>query len=240
LAERLSRHRVPFGRGLLAPDNRASPAGGRAARHAGRQLRRPVSPGSGLTQPPTEPTITAAQRRLARRGDEDELYRRHHRDLQRAVAHAVNAPRELIEDACQNAWAILLRAQPDRTSIFGWLYVVATREAFRLCERERRHVHLEAMFPAGSWDAVIADAFTIDDILEVHEALKVIASLPARQRADLTLLVAGFSYVEIAELTGRTYTNVNKHLAKARARIRFARFSDSASEGAKNRRRGSL
>src|SRR5215208_5531471 len=169
-------------------------------------------------QPPTETTPPA-------RGDEAELYRRHHRDLHRAVAHAVNAPRELIEDACQNAWAILLRAQPDRTSIFGWLYVVATREAFRLCERERCHVHLEAMFPAGSWDAVIADAFSIDDIFEVHEALEVIASLPARQRADLTLLVAGFSYVEIAELTGgRTYTNVNKHIAKARARVRLARL----------------
>ncbi|MDP9135883.1 MAG: hypothetical protein M3N56_13785 [Actinomycetota bacterium] len=164
------------------------------------------------------------------RGDEDELYRRHHRDLHRAVAHAVNAPRELVEDACQNAWAILLRAQPDRTSIFGWLYVVATREAFRLRDREHRHVHLEAMFPAGSWDAVIADAFSIDDIFEVHEALEVIASLPARQRADLTLLVAGFSYVEIAELTGgRTYTNVNKHLAKARARIRLERLRGTAS-----------
>src|SRR3954447_20076481 len=147
-------------------------------------------------QPSTE------SRQAAPRGDEDELYRRHHRDLHRAVAHAVNAPRELIEDACQNAWAILLRAQPDRTSIFGWLYVVATREAFRLRDREHRHVHLEAMFPAGSCDAVIADAFSIDDILEAHEALEVIASLPARQRADLALLVAGFSYVEIAELTG--------------------------------------
>ena len=134
--------------------------------------------------------------------------------------------------------------QPERTSIFGWLYVVATREAFRLCERERRHVHLEAMLPAGSWDAVIADAFSIDDILEAREALEILASLPDRQRADLTLLVAGFSYVEIAELTGgRTYTNVNKHLAKARARVRLARLSDrhgAPATGAKNRRRGSL
>jgi RNA polymerase sigma factor (sigma-70 family) len=166
------------------------------------------------------------------RGDEDELYRRHHRELHRAVAHAVNAPRELIEDACQNAWAMLLRAQPERISIVGWLYVVATREAFRLRERDRRHLHLEAMLPAGSWDAVIADAFSIDDILEAREALEILASLPDRQRADLTLLVAGFSYIEIAELTGgRTYTNVNKHIAKARARVRLARLSDSADSG---------
>jgi DNA-directed RNA polymerase specialized sigma24 family protein len=192
-------------------------------------------------QPPTELPRAERLERPGPRGDEDELYRRHHRDLHRAVAHAVNAPRELIEDACQNAWTILLRSQPDRTSIFDWLYVVATREAFRLCERDRRHLHLETMLPVGSWDAVIADARSIDDILEAREALEILASLPDRQLADLTLLVAGFSYVEIAELTsGRTYTNVNKHLAKARARVRLARLGDSASEGAKNRRRGSL
>jgi DNA-directed RNA polymerase specialized sigma24 family protein len=176
------------------------------------------------------------------RGDEAELYRRHHRDLHRTVAHAVNAPRELIEDACQNAWAIMLRAQPDRDSIFGWLYVVATREAFRLCDRDRRHLHLETMPPPGSWDAVIADGFSIDDILEAREALAILASLPDRQRADLTLLVAGFSYFEIAQMTGgRTYTNVNKHLAKARARIRIARLGDTADghQGAKNHGRGS-
>src|SRR5438093_12343709 len=115
-------------------------------------------------QPPIEPTSAAAPPAL--HGDEEELYRHHNHELRRAVTHAVNAPPELIEDACQNAWTIMLRAQPARTSIFGWLYVVATREAFRLCERERRHIHLETILPSGSWDAVIADAFSIDDILE--------------------------------------------------------------------------
>ncbi len=172
-------------------------------------------------QPPTEATPATADERRSPRGDEGELYIRHHRGLHRAVAHAVHAPRELIEDACQNAWAIMLRAQPERSSIFGWLYVVATREAVRLCERERRHIHLEAAFPAGSSEAVLADTFSIESILEAREALEILARLPDRQRADLTLLVAGFSYTEIAKLTGgRTYTNVNKHIAKARARVR--------------------
>ena len=166
------------------------------------------------------------------RGDEDELYRRHNQNLHRAVARVVNAPRELIEDACQNAWTTLLRVQPERTSVPNWLYVVATREAFRLCERDRRHLHLETMQPAGSWDAVIGDALSIDDILEAREALEILARLPDRQRTDLTLLVAGYSYIEIAELTGgRTYTNVNKHIAKARARVRLARLCDAANSG---------
>jgi len=169
-------------------------------------------------QPPTTPTPAAVR---APRGDEDELYRRHHRDLQRAVTHRVNAPRELIEDACQNAWAILLRTQPERHSIFGWLYVVAIREAYRLCELDRRTARLEDLGHVTGWESVIADAFSLDDIVEAREALQILASLPDRQRNDLTLLVAGFSYHEIAELTGgRTFTAVNKHLAKARRRIR--------------------
>jgi len=85
--------------------------------------------------------------------------------------------------------------------------------------------------PDGSWDAVIAGPVSIDEILEAREALELLASLPDRQRADLVLLVAGFSYVEIAELTGgRTYTNVNKHIAKARARVRLARLGHTADE----------
>jgi RNA polymerase sigma factor (sigma-70 family) len=176
-------------------------------------------------QPPTDATAATGRGHQQLRGDEDDLYRCHHEDLRRAVSRAVNAPPELIEDACQNAWTVLLRVQPERTSIFGWLYVVAAREAFRLCERERRHIHLETLLPSGSWDAVIADAFSIDDIVEARDALEILAGLPDRQRADLTLLVAGFSYAEIAELTGgRTYTNVNKHIAKARARVRLERL----------------
>ena len=78
-------------------------------------------------------------------GDEADLYRRHHHELVRSVRRAVNASGELVEDACQSAWLILLRRQPERG---------------------------------------------------------------ARQREYLALLVAGFSYREIAVLTDSTFTNV--------------------------------
>lgn len=172
-------------------------------------------------QPPTRPTPPA-------HGDEAALYECHRRDLERAVARVVNGSRELVEDACQNAWAIMLRAQPERTSIFGWLYVVAVREAHRLSSLERRAVRLEELGESGSWEAVVADTVPIEDVLEAREALAILADLPERQRTDLVLLVAGFSYREIAALTGgRTYTNVNKHIAKARARVRLARLHEA-------------
>lgn len=176
-------------------------------------------------QPPTDPTTAGQARRPEPRGDEDALYRRHHRDLRRAVARVVRAPDELIEDACQTAWTILLRNQPERDSIFGWLRVVAIHEAYRLAALDRRETRGEREgSDEADWTDAIADSRSLDDAIEALEALRALAALPERQRADLTLKVAGYSYQEIAGLTGkRTYTNVNKSLAKARTRIRRAR-----------------
>jgi DNA-directed RNA polymerase specialized sigma24 family protein len=160
---------------------------------------------------------------VAPRGDEDHLYRRHHGNLQRAVARAVNAPRELIEDACQVAWTIMLRSQPDRTAIFAWLRVVAIHEAYRLSAIERRELRVGDLATEGDWETILAGCVTVEDQLEALEALRALAGLPDRQRQDLSLRVAGFSYREIAAMTdGRTYTNVNKHLVKARTAIRRA------------------
>jgi DNA-directed RNA polymerase specialized sigma24 family protein len=174
----------------------------------------------GLMQPPTEPAPAAG--RPVARGDEEELYRRHHRDLHRAVAHVVRAPRELIEDACQTAWAILLRNQPERYAIFAWLRVVAIHEAYRLLAIDRRDARLERLRREdGDWHDVMADPRDLDDALAALEALRVLAALPERQRTDLALKVAGYSYDEIRVMTGgRTPTNLNKSLVKARARIR--------------------
>jgi hypothetical protein len=215
------------------------PAGRRGqsdrARCAGR---RPASPAGGAQAAPdrTESAVTTTSPTAAPRGDEADLYRRHHRNLQLAVGRAVNAPRELIEDACQSAWTILLRSQPERNAIFAWLRVVAIHEAYLLSAADR-DAHLEDLDYSEGWDAVIADRATIDDALEARRALRRLAELRARQRRDLSLRVAGFSYREITQITGdRTYTNVHKHLRKARARIRLEELREA---GAKRRRRSS-
>lgn len=172
-------------------------------------------------QPHTDqPSKTAT---APRRGDEADLYRRHHQALLIAVSHAINGSGALIEDACQSAWTILLRRHPDRASVFAWLYVVAIHEAYRLSAIERRELHLEDLAVEGDWETILAGRVTVEDQLEALEALRALAGLPDRQRRDLSLRVAGFTYREIAAMTeGRTYTNVNKHLVKARARIRRA------------------
>jgi DNA-directed RNA polymerase specialized sigma24 family protein len=155
-------------------------------------------------------------------GDEDALYRLHHRRLLRLVGGLVRGADEDIEDACAFAWAQFLRRQPDREMTFPWLAKVAMREAWRLGRRRRRDARLEEL-PEDS--CVELGRETLDDAIAAREALRILASLPDRQRRYLTLKISGYSYVEIRAVTSSTYTNVNKHLCRARARIRAARAS---------------
>lgn len=158
------------------------------------------------------------------RGDEGELFARHHPALLRSVRAVVRAPEALVEDACATAWAILLRRQPERgDTLFGWLRTVAVHEAYRLSGEQRRTTSVEQLGPPGgeAFDAVVADRRTLDDTVEARRTLRVLAGLPERQRSTLALSVAGFRYAEIQRLRGEvTYTNVNKQLVKARRRIR--------------------
>ena len=125
--------------------------------------------------------------------------RRHHRGLLRAVARSVNASEELIEDACQSAWVTLLRCQPDRSpALFAWLRTVAVHQAFRLSHQERRNVLLEDGGGDHQWEALLGLSQPLEDAIEARRALETLAALPVLQRDDLALLVAGFSYREIA------------------------------------------
>jgi hypothetical protein len=143
------------------------------------------------------------------------------------VAQVVRAPRELIEDACQTAWATLLRSEPKPDAVFAWLRVVAIHEAYRLSAIDRRDARLERLGREdGGWYGVNADPRSLDDAIEALEALRAVAALPERGRIDLALKVAGYSYEEIrARTPGRTRTNVNKSLVKARVQIRQLRSS---------------
>jgi DNA-directed RNA polymerase specialized sigma24 family protein len=157
------------------------------------------------------------------RGDEAELYLRHHDRLVQAVGRVVNAPAALVEDACQTAWLVLLRRQPDRgPTLFGWLRTVAVHEAYRLSRVDRRHAQLEDLVEGGEWEAFVGGGPSLEDAIEARRALAVLAALPHVQREDLALVVAGFGYAEIARLGAhcRSTNNVNKHLVKARERIR--------------------
>jgi DNA-directed RNA polymerase specialized sigma24 family protein len=102
-------------------------------------------------------------------------------------------------------------------SIVAWLRVVAIHEAYRLSGVEPREACLERFAAEGCDRAeILSDPRVVEQALEAREALRPISSLPKRQRDDLALLVAGYSYREISEMTGwRTYTNVITSLVRA-------------------------
>jgi RNA polymerase sigma-70 factor (ECF subfamily) len=158
-------------------------------------------------------------------GDEEALYRAHHSYLRSLIARDVSARPQVIEDACAHAWAELLARQPQRTSIVGWLRVVAQREAIRLAQRDRVTVSLSRTGPRrarDAWSTACATG-TPEQHCEALEALALVAALPDRKRAVLNLKIAGHSYDEIAEHLGVTHTNVNHQLARARAAMRVVR-----------------
>jgi RNA polymerase sigma factor (sigma-70 family) len=151
------------------------------------------------------------------------------RALLRLVARDTGAAPALAEDACCFAWLQLLRHQPERERIVGWLRVVARHEALRLLRQQWGTRPLEV--PTGAhWDEQTGEPLTLTEripapvdtelAVEAREALRALAGLRWRRRRALELKLAGCSYTEIMERLGVTYTNVNRHLTEARAELR--------------------
>jgi RNA polymerase sigma factor (sigma-70 family) len=165
----------------------------------------------------------------ALRGDEEALYRTHHTRLLRLIARDVPARPQVTEDACGYAWAELLARQPERTSIVGWLRIVARREAVRLAQCDRLTVLMSAIDPDGLTDhgrSTTCRRAPANDHAEALDALALLAGLPERKRTFLTAKVAGYSYNQIASELDVSWLTVNRQLVRARAAVREARDGD--------------
>jgi RNA polymerase sigma factor (sigma-70 family) len=169
----------------------------------------------------SQPSVTPTPR-----GDEEALYRAHHTRLLRLIARDVSARPQVVEDACAFAWAELLARQPARTSIVGWLRVVACREAIRLARHDRMTVSMSALEiepPPHRARSTSCPSGSASDHCEALEALAALGSLPGRKRTFLTLKVAGYSYDEIAAQLEVSWPTVNRQLVRARRTVRAAR-----------------
>ena len=183
-----------LGRGCARPDGRASPAGWPRREHAATAARAGRRhPGRGACSPRPNPTATDSPRATRRRGrplpppPPRASPRRRARRQRAARAHRGRLP-DRVGDHCS-------AASPSATRSSRWLRVVAIHEAYRLSALERRDAQLERPRPRRQGLAGRhRRPRSLDDALEAREALRVLAELPERQRADLTLRVAGFSY----------------------------------------------
>ena len=164
------------------------------------------------------------------------FYATHHQRLRRTVARRAHGLDDAtIEDACQTAWTILMR-RPDiplNAGGISWLQTVATREAWVIAGRSRAEIPSGAFLPGGADPELAgelpeppADQPAVDDQviarLEHQERRAALAQLPLRDRRTLWLQGAGYSYAEIGQLTGATYTAVNRRITEGRAALRRA------------------
>lgn len=169
-------------------------------------------------EPPASRRSSAAPAKLEPLGDEDQLFAAHADKLRRVVGAAIHTSDANIEDACSFAWLQLLRRQPRRESVFGWLATVATREAWRLHARTVRDAHsddLAALADAYGNTGQRADADR--DVL--LDALAQLESLHPRRREMLLLRLAGFSTEEIAARNGITPARAGKLIYQARLQL---------------------
>lgn len=152
----------------------------------------------------------------------EDLFRRDAARLERIVSRQVRADAAVIEDACAFAWMQLVTHQavdPSHEHAFAWLARVAVRQAWRLAANENADV--TRLDDEHTPDP--ASAVNVEDHVAAREALRLLDELTPKQAEMTRLFAAGLSYHEIAETLGVTYTNVNKHLTKARAKLRKLR-----------------
>lgn len=139
--------------------------------------------------------------------------------VQRIVASTVYAPEAAIEDACAFAWMQAWRyhetldAEP--RGLRAWLVIVAQREAWTRAKEETAGTAdiSETEVAAQARDEVAANETR-------RRAMDLIGSVSPQQGRVLSLYAVGYSYDEIAEILGISYTAVNKALAKAKATLR--------------------
>ena len=136
-----------------------------------------------------------------------------------ATARRYSATAEDAEDAYQRGLEILLTKAPttDESELVPWLRTVIKHEAFALRRQRERHSPV-------SDDGEVADAGTTagatHDQAERWERLRhgaeAIRRLKPQELRALLLKAEGYSYSEICELTGWTYTKVNRCLTEGR------------------------
>jgi RNA polymerase sigma factor (sigma-70 family) len=134
--------------------------------------------------------------------------------VRRLVHLRLTAPDAVVEDACQVAWLRLVRhrSRVRRQTAASWLVRVAAREALRLMDlgdRDRPLEELEADDSGRAPDVIEAFA-------DRHERLGAIDRLPERQQRLVWLQGLGFSYSEMAGVTGDSPRTVQRQLLRAR------------------------
>ena len=159
-------------------------------------------------------------------GDEQTLFTELHPRLRDHVRLLVRTSGANVDDACSFAFLQLLRYQPDREHLYGWLLRTATREAIKLDQ----HAQRTAPLPVGGNDDRGAQA--VDEracpelqfeLLVAREAVAA-AGMTDRERRIVGLHAAGLTYSDVAKVTGDSERTIERQLLRGRRKLRAARI----------------
>ena len=149
----------------------------------------------------------------------------HHRGTLLRVARRWSACDEDAEDAVQRAFEIYVRRlhRVDPATEVAWLKVVVHNEALDIRRARGSGVPLDAVelaerLPAGDPD--LHERVERDE--RVARSRDAIARLKPDERTALLLNAEGYSYREIGERQGWSYTKVNRAITEGRKRFRDA------------------
>src|ERR671917_52904 len=147
-----------------------------------------------------------------------DLVRRHGSQIM-ACARRYAATPEDAEDAYQRGLEILLTKAPTTSEedLVPWLKTVVKHEAFALRRHRERHAPVTddgELGERGTPAAATHDqAERYEDLRQGAEALR---QLKPQEIRALLLRAEGYSYAEICEITGWSYTKVNRCLTEGR------------------------
>jgi RNA polymerase sigma factor (sigma-70 family) len=167
-------------------------------------------------------TAAAGQRRHPRIATiADQLYTEHRTRLL-AIARRNSACAEDAEEALQDAFILFIdHFDPDTEAPpLAWLTLTLKRRCWALY----RHQRLRAATRREGGAEGLRDPRRLpEEVAEAGDALArmrhQLAALKPAERRALGLLALGYSYREISELTGWTYTKVNRCIAEGRAAL---------------------
>jgi RNA polymerase sigma-70 factor (ECF subfamily) len=143
----------------------------------------------------------------------------HHADMRR-VAYVVCHDVDMAEDACQQAWQIVVRRlssvrEPDK--VRSWLVAIAANEARKLSRRQRRRNVLEAAV------RVIPDVRNeVTHVIDQADLGRALSRLSPDDRMLVALrYFADFDSTQIAAIRGGSASGTRARLARVLDRLRM-------------------
>ncbi len=147
----------------------------------------------------------------------DELYSRHKEGLFNFISRSLAQP-AAAEEITQDVWmAVIDKAaefEPGAAAFRTWLYRIASN---KVADFYRRKVNQRTDELDTTNEQFSANQLDSEDRVLFHQLLAALAELPEEQRVTFVLQQEGFTYTEIAQITGVGNETVKSRLRYARS-----------------------